>query len=68
MAAVVVAGVTTGQFWLAVAGLALSILGGGFAIVWRLGRLEGTVSTTLEDHDRRLHDLEDRDRWGGNRR
>jgi hypothetical protein len=56
------ASATTGQLWLAVGGLAFSILGGGLAMAWRLGRLEGVVRTTLDDHDRRLCDLEDSDR------
>lgn len=55
-------GISPADLWGAAGTIAVSILGGGLAMSWRLGRLEGKVETTLVDHSRRLDDLEEA-RW-----
>lgn len=57
--------ITGGDLWGAVITVAASILSGAVLMGWRLGRLEGTVTGTLADHERRITDLEaDRRRRG----
>lgn len=49
--------------------VAVSILGGGLAMAWRLGGLEATVKSLVERFDRLTEDLEqlERARWSSTR-
>jgi hypothetical protein len=50
--------ISSGDLWGGVVAVSGSVLLGAIGVVWKLGRLEGQVTTTLDDHERRIDNLE----------